>query len=63
MSSSKIKIIYSLRIHRELQRQGFLYEVEMKNPANPKFNCWVYPETPALLAALDALIGKEVAHD
>jgi hypothetical protein len=30
----------------------------MKNPHNPRLNCWVYEETPELLIALDALIER-----
>jgi hypothetical protein len=29
----------------------------MKNPNNPRFNCWVYEETPAFLEAFDAALG------
>jgi hypothetical protein len=31
----------------------------MKNPSNPRFNCWVYEETPELLEAFDALVRDE----
>lgn len=58
MPNAKIKIIYSLRIHIALQRQGFQYMTEMRNPSNPNFNCWVYEETPDLLASLEALMGE-----
>lgn len=56
---SNVKIIYSLRIHMALQRQGFVYLTEMKNPQNQRFNCWVYEKTPELLKAFDALVGGE----
>ncbi len=56
MSTQKYKIIYSLKIHIALQAQGFMCETEMKNPANPRFNCWVYAETPELLKAFDTLV-------
>lgn len=59
MSNIKYKIIYSLKIHIALQAQGFKSEMEMKNPSNPRFNCWVYEETPELLKAFDALLTKE----
>jgi hypothetical protein len=32
MPNSKMKVIYSLRIHIALQKQGFSYITEMKNP-------------------------------
>lgn len=58
MPNSKFKVIYSLRVHLALERQGFHYEVEMKNPTNPRFNCWVYIETPELLNAFDKLMKE-----
>lgn len=58
MSNVKYKIIYSLQIHIELQSMGFTYVTEMKNPKNPKFNCWVYEETEELLKAFDTLLTR-----
>ena len=57
MSNPKVKIIYSLKMHIALQDQGFVYLTEMKNPNNPRFNCWVYAETPEFSKAFDALLG------
>ena len=51
------KIVYSLRIHMELQRLGFHYEVEMRNPKNPHLNCWVYEATPEFMEAFDEIMG------
>lgn len=56
MSNAKYKIIYSLQLHIALQALGFVHETEMKNPKNPRFNCWVYEETPELLKAFDSLV-------
>ena len=58
MPNTKIKVIYSLKIHIALQKQGFQYMTEMRNPKNPHLNCWVYEESTDLLAALDALMGE-----
>ena len=58
MSNQNVKIIYSLKVHIYLQSKGFQYLTEMKNPNNPRFNCWVYAESPELLAAFDALIKE-----
>ena len=58
MQNSKIKIVYSLRIHIALQQQGFIPMTEMKNPQNPNFNCWVYAATPDFISAFDALMGE-----
>ena len=57
MPNTKIKIIYSLRVHLELQRRGFNYETEMKNPQKQQFNCWVYRLTPELSKALSEILG------
>ena len=53
----KTKIIYALRVHIELQRRGFNYITEMRNPKNLHFNCWVYELTEALESALDEILG------
>ena len=63
MSSSNVKVVYSLRLHIALQQQGFSYIMEMKNPHNQKFNCWVYEETPEFLKAFDALIRQGVSDN
>ena len=63
MSNTNYKIIYSLKIHIALQSQGFNYEVEMKNPTNSRFNCWVYEATPDLLTAFDALVREGNRND
>ena len=60
MSNQNVKIVYSLRVHIELQRRGFTFLTEMKNPNNPRYNCWVYAATPERLAAFDeALRGGD----
>jgi hypothetical protein len=59
MSSTKFKIIYSLQIHIALQSLGFAPVTEMKNPKNPKYNCWVYEESKELLEAFDALLTRK----
>lgn len=56
MSNQKFKVVYSLRMHLELQRLGFKCLTEMKNPQNPQFNCWVYEQTPEFLMKFDELI-------
>ena len=58
MSNQKLKVIYSLRLHLQLQELGFVYLTEMKNPHKPAFNWWVYEETDALRKAYDELLTK-----
>ena len=55
---SNVKIIYSLQIHISLQNMGFKCLMEMKNPNNEKFNCWVYEGTDELLEAFDSLVKE-----
>lgn len=62
MLNQNVKIIYSLKLHLELQRRGFSFLTEMKNPNNPRFNCWVYAATPDFLAAFDALVRGAAAE-
>jgi hypothetical protein len=38
---------------------GFSHVMEMKNPQNSQYNCWVYEETPELLEAFDALMKED----
>ena len=63
MSNQNVKIIYYLSMHIVLQKMGFSYLVEMKNPNNQKFNCWVYEATPDFLAAFDAIIKGADRND
>jgi hypothetical protein len=37
--------------------------MEMKNPHNQHFNCWVYEETPELLKAFAALVKGVSRND
>ena len=55
---SSVKIIYSLSIHLELQKRGFKFLTEMKNPRNQNFNCWVYEETPELVKVFDEILTR-----
>lgn len=58
MQNSKLKVIYSLRIHIQLGRMGFTHISEMKNPQFPHLNCWVYEETPSFIQAFESLMGE-----
>lgn len=60
---SSVKIIYSLSIHLELQRRGFKFLTEMKNPRNQNFNCWVYEETPELVKTFDEILTRREARN
>ena len=41
-----------------LQKLGFNYLTEMKNPQFPKLNCWVYENTPEFDLAFESLMKE-----
>ena len=63
MSNQNVKIIYSLKVHIQLQKMGFSYLTEMKNPHNNRLNCWVYEETQELLTAFDNILKEGDRND
>ena len=63
MSNQNVKIIYSLKIHIQLQQKGFRALTEMKNPQNSHFSCWVYEATPELLDAFDRILKEGEKND
>lgn len=50
------KVIYSLRIFLELQKQGFMPIATMPNPNDQKLMCWVFERTPEFIKALDQIL-------
>lgn len=60
-NKEQIKIVYSLKIHTQLQLQGFEYLKVMPNPKNENYNCWVYEATPAFLDAFDSIVEGRVS--
>lgn len=56
--NKNLKVIYSLKLHIQLQNLGFKYLIEMKNPSNPAFLCWVYEDTEAFHNAFDKLLAE-----
>ena len=59
----KYKTIFSLRVRLALRDRGFEPIMESDNPYKPGLKCWMYAETPDLLAALDAIIGEGNGND
>ena len=60
--NTKVKIIYSLRVHIALKRLGFQPITEMKNPHNSYLNCWVYEKTQSFIEAFDRIMGDGEEH-
>lgn len=53
------KVIYSLRVYLELERQGYKPIATMPNPNKPKLMCWVFERTPEFTVALDKILEGE----
>lgn len=51
------KIIYSLRIMLQLVERGFIPIEMMPNPKYPKYNCWVFKDTPEFEEVLSEVLG------
>ena len=62
MSNLNVKIVYSLKLHIALMKQGFQYVTEMRNPKDVRYSCWVYEASPEFLEAFDNLL-REAGHD
>ena len=54
--NSNVKIVYSLRVHTQLQLLGFKHIGMMPNPQDEKYSCWIYERTPEFMNALTAII-------
>lgn len=54
---SNTKVIYTLKVHIELQKRGFKCLIEMRNPKNQHLNCWVYEATPEFMKVFNELVG------
>jgi hypothetical protein len=60
MSKAKanVKVVYSLKIHLQLQERNIPYLLEMKNPSRPNFNCWVYELNSQFQKAFDEILNE-----
>ena len=57
----KSKIIYSMKIMKQLLAKGIFPKSTKRNPTKPNYFCWVYEVTDDLIAALDEIFegGQE----
>lgn len=53
----KQKVIYSLKVVRQLLEMGFRPVETLDNPINEKYKCWVFARTPEFEVALDQVLG------
>lgn len=63
MQNTKTKIIYALRVHTRLQVMGIPYLIEMKNPKDSRFTCWVYEDTPQFAAAFEKIMEEDARNE
>lgn len=49
----KQKVIYSLKVVRQLLEMGFRPVETLDNPINERYKCWVFARTPEFEVALD----------
>lgn len=58
------KIIYSMKIMKDLLEKGIYPESTMQNPQYPEYLCWVYTVNDKLTQALDEIFkGEAEDHD
>lgn len=54
---NNIKIVYSLRIHTQLQLRGFECLGSMPNPKNANLTCWMYEQSNEFTKVFNELIN------
>ena len=55
-------IVYSLKIHFQLQMRGIPYLCSMPNPKNEKYTCWAYEKSANFTKAFNEIVeggGKD----
>lgn len=55
----KDKIIFSLKVMKELKKKGIIPLLETDNIKKPGFKCWVYEGTEELYNALNDIMGDK----
>lgn len=60
---SKTKIIYSLKIHIQLQIKGFHPIYSMPNPHNEKYLCWIYNRDDNFDKVFDEIVTRLEAEN
>ena len=57
MGANEQKVVYSLRVVRQLLEMGFRPIEVLDNPVDQKYKCWVFARTPQFDEALDIVLG------
>ncbi len=55
--AKKQKVIYSLRVMRDLLEMGFRPIETLENPIDERYKCWIFEKTAEFDAALDKVLG------
>lgn len=53
------KIIYSMRVMKQLVTKGFIPLAAMPNPKDSNYQCWVFKDTKEFEAALTEIMGGD----
>lgn len=56
------KIIYSLKIMKDLREKGIYPDFAMQNPEYPEYLCWTYSVNDELVQALDEIFKREAEN-
>lgn len=59
----KSKVIYSMKIMKDLLQMGIFPQSTMQNPTNPEYLCWVYSVDDKLIKALDEIFERGQDQD
>ena len=55
-------IVYSLKIHSQLQIRGIPFLCSMPNPKNEKYTCWVYEKNADFSKAFNEIVESGGKH-
>ena len=63
MLNKDTAIVYSLKVHSQLQIRGIPYLCQMPNPKNSNYTCWVYEKNEEFIEAFDEIVGGGKDHE
>lgn len=51
-------IVYARWIAYELRKRGFRIIKTTVNPIRPEYDCWIFEESPEMIAAFEEIVKK-----
>lgn len=54
-------IVYAKWIAYELRKRGFRIIKTTVNPTRPEYDCWIFEESPEMIAAFKEIVKKQEA--